>query len=380
MRFANLKTATILVAGLVMPVLAVAQAPQSNQLDFGSPAPELKVKWIKGTPIGKWDPEKLYVVEFWATWCGPCRENMPHLSELARKNAGKVEVIGVNVWEKVPAGKPYEDCHPKVEAFVKNMGNSMDYHVALDLNGQPMAKNWLAAAGESGIPVAFIVKAGKIVWKGHPQGLEKTLESIAAGTYDMSKFAKESRAKAAEAAKAMEPLRILSETVNAAMAAKDYAKALAAIDQAEAVIDPKQKMILCFGRLNVLLKSDPEKAMAYARSLGPDLKPFEMTFAAAIAMEDGLPKDAYAFSASVLGPAATKPIGNPSLLNHTLALALIKVGDPKGAVEAEERAVAAAKEALASGSSKGVINPSVVEEYERCLARYRDQAAKAGAK
>ena len=70
-------------------------------LGVGDPAPKLAVKsFVKGEPIKSLEPGKVYVVEFWATWCGPCRVTIPHLTELQKKH---VDVVFVGV-ERLRAG------------------------------------------------------------------------------------------------------------------------------------------------------------------------------------------------------------------------------------------------------------------------------------
>ena len=55
-------------------------------LSVGDAAPALKAsKWVKGGAVAKLEADKTYVVEFWATWCGPCRVSIPHLTEMAHK-------------------------------------------------------------------------------------------------------------------------------------------------------------------------------------------------------------------------------------------------------------------------------------------------------
>src|SRR4051794_37880273 len=71
--------------------------PKAPKLRVGDPAPLLKVsKWLQGKEVKRYEPGKVYVVEFWATWCGPCIGAMPHLSNLQTefKDRG-LTVIGV---------------------------------------------------------------------------------------------------------------------------------------------------------------------------------------------------------------------------------------------------------------------------------------------
>ena len=70
----------------IAAVSTYAQIDQSPSLIIGDPAPSLHVgKWIKGSPIQRFERGKIYVIEFWATWCRPCIAAMPRLSALAGK-------------------------------------------------------------------------------------------------------------------------------------------------------------------------------------------------------------------------------------------------------------------------------------------------------
>ena len=149
-----------------------------NAADLGDPAPELKIaKWVKGDPTQISDNEKgIYVVEFWATWCPPCRTSIPHLTEIQNRFKDKsVTIIGVTD-EKENVVKP----------FVDNLGSKMDYRVAIDQGAT--AAGYMKAYGVNGIPHAFIVQNKKIIWHGHPMaGLDKTLEEVVSGKYDLAK-------------------------------------------------------------------------------------------------------------------------------------------------------------------------------------------------
>lgn len=148
-------------------------------LGVGDPAPKLEVgRWLQGAAVKEFAGDRVYLVEFWATWCGPCVASIPHLNELHERYRDKgLVVIGQNVFEQDDS---------KVPAFVQGMAGKMSYRVALDDKSDGgrgrMAQNWLAAAGQNGIPCAFLVdKRGRVAWIGHPTSLkEEKLEALLA--------------------------------------------------------------------------------------------------------------------------------------------------------------------------------------------------------
>src|ERR1700741_4063791 len=57
-------------------------------VNVGDAAPSLKIKeWVRGTPVdlAKDAAKKLHLVEFWATWCPPCKASVPLLTDLQKK-------------------------------------------------------------------------------------------------------------------------------------------------------------------------------------------------------------------------------------------------------------------------------------------------------
>ena len=165
---------------------------------LGDPARPLALsKTVKGDPVdlaaGK--GKQVYVVEFWATWCPPCRESIPHLTDLQKRFKDKgVVFVGIS-----------DETEAKVKPFVEKMGSKMDYVVALD-SSRKTSEAYMGAYGQNGIPTAFIVdKQGRVAWVGHPMdGLDTAIEGIVAGTYDMVAAQKEFDGRAARAAKMQE--------------------------------------------------------------------------------------------------------------------------------------------------------------------------------
>ncbi len=170
------KRATFLLAASVLASLL----PALGSGELGDVAAPLQIsEWIKGAPVdlasGK--GKTIFVVEFWATWCPPCRASIPHLSGLQKKfKDNNIVFVGIS-----------DEDAATVKPFVEKMGDKMDYTVALD-KGKKTSAAYMEAFGIGGIPHAFVVdKGGRIIWQGHPMAeLEETLQKVVDGKYDLA--------------------------------------------------------------------------------------------------------------------------------------------------------------------------------------------------
>lgn len=220
--------------------------PAEPTVLIGTPAPPLKVaSWVQGTPVEKFDAEHAYVVEFWATWCGPCRTSIPHLNELHEKFADKgLIVIGQDCWERDLS---------LVEPFIKEMGEKMTYRIALDDKSEDdkgaMARTWMEAAGQSGIPTAFVVdKQQQIAWIGHPMDLnDEILAAVLNGTYDIAKAKREFDERQAFMKLARESIRGIAVAVQA----KNWEEAEKLAETFEKAAPPKYLFTARMQRLRI---------------------------------------------------------------------------------------------------------------------------------
>jgi thiol-disulfide isomerase/thioredoxin len=81
--------------------LALAGIAPAMALDAGQPAPEFNLGGLKG-PVASADLKgKVTYVDFWASWCGPCKQSFPWLNEMQAKYGAKgFQVIGINLDKK----------------------------------------------------------------------------------------------------------------------------------------------------------------------------------------------------------------------------------------------------------------------------------------
>lgn len=344
-------------------------AQDTLTLRIGDPAPPLKYsKWIQGTPITSYQDNRLYIVEFWATWCGPCIAAMPHLSELSEKYKDQATFIGANVWERT-GDKPYESALPRLVNFVKSNDNKMTYNVVADNNNQDLVNLWLKPAGIMGIPTTFVVEKGKLVWIGHPIKVDSIINLILEGKYDETAFKKEYEAKQSDTSNFQYKYKIVADKIKAAVDVKDFDKAFLLIDESVKEI-PMLALPLKLQKFTILLKNFPEKeSIEFAKELIKENKSFASVIPSAITDKDGLSKEAYLFAAETIQEGLKEYTFSANL--DKLALAYSKAGDLQSAVNAEAKAVAAAKEEVKDGKFPGYVFDFTIKDYEKTLNDYK---------
>lgn len=110
------------------------------------------------------------VVELWATWCGPCIDQLPHLNQLSQ-DYDSVSFIAVS-----------DEDGRSVTRFWKRQGWTPHFTVAVDPSGNTAAR-YMGVDGARGIPRSYLVSDGQIVWSGHPVQIDQPLAMVVAGQW-----------------------------------------------------------------------------------------------------------------------------------------------------------------------------------------------------
>ncbi|MDH2347142.1 TlpA disulfide reductase family protein [Bradyrhizobium sp. SSUT77] len=158
-------------------------------LRMESPAPPIRVEsWVRGEPLTNFKLGTLYIVEFWATWCGGCGAEIPHLAQLQEKyNHSAVEVIAVAASER---GSTAEEARTSLDAWLTEKGSKLKFRIAFDYAGK-MKKLWMAPSFSTTIPTSFVIdRDGHVAFIGHPMQLNDVFPKIVNGTWRTSDEAK----------------------------------------------------------------------------------------------------------------------------------------------------------------------------------------------
>lgn len=330
-------------------------------LSVGDPAPKLRYsKWLQGIPVSDFEKDQIYVVEFWATWCGPCVAAMPHLSKLSEQYKGKITFIGMNVWENVQKDKPYVSVLPVLAKFVENQGDKLTYNVAVESNDLHMAKNWLTASLIPGIPVTFVIKNGVIHWIGHPTYIDKILEEVLQPNFDLAKYKQEYQVILDKRIRTKDEERKLTEPVDEALKAKNYQKAIALMEKAAAA-KVMLRLSMDLKKFTTLLKFiNEEDAIKFAEGTQ-----WLTLCAALVGEEKGYSEKTYLWAINVL-----KKSGADGGTQDKIASVYAMMGDYHTALIIQKQAVETAKAAVSSGRG-GKLSEASIVEFEKKLRVYQ---------
>ncbi|HEU4965446.1 MAG TPA: TlpA disulfide reductase family protein [Bacilli bacterium] len=115
----------------------------------GYPAPDFTLTGFDGKTVKLSDLRgKPVVINFWASWCGPCRNEMPDLQATYEQFRDRVTFYGVNLTS--------QDTEEKARAFVKEMG--LTFPMLLDAKGEASD-----AYGLASIPSTFAIDANGVI-------------------------------------------------------------------------------------------------------------------------------------------------------------------------------------------------------------------------
>lgn len=133
----------------IFALCAWATAPAARALDAGAPAPALKLPGLNGEVDLAAMAGKLVYVDFWASWCGPCRLSFPWMNEvLARHAAQGLQVVAVNV----------DTRRSDADRFLQQ--NPAQFTIAFDPKGET-PRRWEVQA----MPTSALVgRDGKLLW------------------------------------------------------------------------------------------------------------------------------------------------------------------------------------------------------------------------
>jgi thiol-disulfide isomerase/thioredoxin len=144
------KILAVSMAALFMMMLSSCRRPPSRQeavVEIGLPAPKFKLPDLKGQEVSLDQFKgKVVMLDFWATWCGPCQMTMPVIEKLEKEYSDTLIVLAINLQES----------KDEVAEYAKRQ--AVTSRVLLDESGSVGA-----TYGTDSIPMQFLIDKNGIV-------------------------------------------------------------------------------------------------------------------------------------------------------------------------------------------------------------------------
>lgn len=332
---------------------------------FGDAAPRPNPEtWVRGDPIDRFEPGKVYVVWFFSTWGPKSLKAAPTLADLhARFKDRGVTFVAVSLWETTKPLSGAGSYLDRVRTFVADNDALFPYSVAYDGDAGEMAQTWMRAADRKYIPAVFIVdKNGKIAWLGHPfsttEKLDTVLEQVMAGNFDIKSAADKARAEA----ETIEQGRKLDRRFIKAMDAGDGPAAMKLLEEMMALRPGEftDRATEVFKMVAIQNKDATGYTWVQTMAEGP-LKDDAITLnniAWAIATDPGLELRDLALALKLAQRAYEVSKGEEAFIIDTLARVHFDRGDIDRAIELQTEAVKKAKDGREA-------------DYQQTLDRYK---------
>lgn len=329
-----------------------AGEPAIPALSIGSLAPQIDVAhWLqiddsRVKPVTQFEPGRVYVLEFWATTCGPCVRGMPHLSELQARYRDDVRMICISD-EQPEVIEAFLD-KPLAESKITFRQSVNHLTIATDPD-RSVYQAYMDAAGEPGIPTSFVVgRGGVIEWIGHAEKIDGPLKAVIEGTWDRDTFAAEYAA-----AKEVRDAYYLGAIHEQYDEARRKLRQIRREAESQAIDDLVNKYlgILPIFEVNRAVFNDDPKAPSLIGDHFRDKDPQDAInwLSSKAAVVEG-----HGFSAPVLeamielAQTTVEKSPNSPMLYDSLAVLLATAGRHSEAIAAQEQAVQASEEITAS--------------------------------
>lgn len=204
--------------------LTLAQDDDAPKMTIGTKAPNLDVEhWVSDDDgryehVTKFEKGKVYIVEFWATWCGPCIAQMPHIAETQKKFSDKgVQFISISD-EDIETVEEFLEKTVRGDDEERTYGELTNTYCLTTDPDKSVMKDYFVAAGRTGIPCAFIVgKTGLIEWIGHPGRMDKPIKQIVDDEWDRDVYLVEYKKEQEARAKQVKQQRLMARARRAIM-------------------------------------------------------------------------------------------------------------------------------------------------------------------